>query len=131
MIGLPFRRNYPYLEHVNAAVSERRNWAQQLIDETQLSAVCRERLFSMASEQAQYVPLDIWTLSGVVAAYMCAHFVTIVVFLIEVCVNWKKSDKETVACDKEHIYIDTYIDCNDDDVYIQYVRVLESIRNVT
>jgi hypothetical protein len=139
MIGVPFRPNYPYLENITRIIRERRDWAQRLIDETQLNTLCRDKLYQTGDHQSSYIPLSIYTLSGVVVTYMCAVGVTLFIFILELFVYRCKHTNGMISnvsielngehFEHEHMFIDTYIDDDNDIVYNQYNRVLHIISN--
>ncbi len=119
MMGLMFRPKYERIHRINNVIEVRRHWYRRLIDENQVDALCREKLFPSYNQELLKKPLDILTLSGVIVAYTCAVFISLLGLFIEIL--WKRFVKP--VC-KQHYYIDDYVGEN---VYKEYMILLNMI----
>ncbi len=126
MIGIAFQPNYSHIERMNHIIVHRRSWAQRLIDENQLSTVCREHLFPIGNAEAKYLPLSVSTFSGIFMAYLCCVLLCCLVFIGERLVRRRNGEREFIP-DKTHMYLNKYIDDEDERLFKQYSLVLQII----
>ncbi len=122
MMGIVFRPNYQQIQRINMVIEERRNWVRRLIDENQVHAICREKIFHTSNQEISQKPLDVHTLSGVFVTYVCAICIAFCAFLVEIL--WMRFTKRG----KRHIYIDDYVGEN---AYKEYLILLDMIASKT